>query len=142
VRDRLAGKQRRYLYRPQLDAPCVTAISSDRPLRLLDPTAGAAYEFGIDTDADRARNHQPGQALSEALYASVPLDPPKAKLPMGRCPSPAGSFLQDFRTPNGARNSSGKATVRFRKRKVDCRHCLQTVRRLCGWGIILRQQAR
>ena len=72
VRDRFEGKSRRYLYRPHLEALCVTAISSSRELRLLDLSGAAAYELGIDTDANYARAHHAGQALSEALYADMP----------------------------------------------------------------------
>jgi len=72
VRDRFEGKSRRYLYRPHLEALCVTAISSSRELRLLDLREAAAYELGLDTDANHARAHYPGQAFSEALHADLP----------------------------------------------------------------------
>jgi hypothetical protein len=72
VRDRFEGKVRRFLYRPHLDQLCVTAISSNRELTLLDLMRAAAYELGIDTDASRARAHAPGQALSEAVHAEMP----------------------------------------------------------------------
>ncbi|MGO1079651.1 RES family NAD+ phosphorylase [Inquilinus sp. CA228] len=71
VRDRFAGKTRRYLYRPHLDALCITAISSSRELTLLDLTGAATYELGVDTDTSRARTHQPGQAFSEALHTEL-----------------------------------------------------------------------
>jgi len=72
VRDRFEGKARRVLYRPYLEQLCVTAISSDQPLALLDLRGAAAYELGIDTDANRARIHRSGQALSEAVHAEMP----------------------------------------------------------------------
>lgn len=72
VRDRFEGKIRRYLYRPHLEALCVTAISSSRELTLLDLTGAATYELGVDTDTNHARKHQPGQAFSEELYAGIP----------------------------------------------------------------------
>lgn len=72
VRDRLEGKARRYLYRPRLKALCVAAISSNREMRILDTTGGATYELGVDTDTNRARDHQSGQAFSEALHAALP----------------------------------------------------------------------
>lgn len=72
VRDRFEGKARRFLYRPYLERLCVTAISSSRELALLDLRGGAAYELGIDTDANRARVHASGQALSEAVHAEMP----------------------------------------------------------------------
>jgi hypothetical protein len=72
VRDRFEGKQRRFLYRPQLDALCVTAISSDRELSLVDLSGPAAFELGIDTDANRARDHGRGQEFSELLHAQMP----------------------------------------------------------------------
>lgn len=71
VRDRLEGKQRRFLYRPQLDALCVTAISSSRELALVDLTGAGAFELGIDTDANRARDHGPGQQFAELLHAQM-----------------------------------------------------------------------
>jgi hypothetical protein len=72
VRDRFEGKTRRFLYRPYLEQLCVTAISSSRELALLDLTGAGAYEAGIDTDANRARAHNSGQALSEAVRAEMP----------------------------------------------------------------------
>jgi hypothetical protein len=72
VRDRFEGKTRRFLYRPYLDKLCATAISSSRELTLLDLTGAAAYELGIDTDANRARAHTSGQAMSEAVHAEMP----------------------------------------------------------------------
>jgi RES domain-containing protein len=72
VRGRFEGKTRRFLYRPYLDQLCATAISSSRELALLDLTGAAAYELGIDTDANRARAHTSGQALSEAIHAKMP----------------------------------------------------------------------
>jgi hypothetical protein len=71
VRDRFEGKTRRFLYRPHLEQLCVTSISSSRELALLDIRAAAAYEIGIDTDANRARAHASGQALSEAVHAEM-----------------------------------------------------------------------
>lgn len=72
VRDRFEGRTRRFLYRPYLEQLCVTAISSSRELTLLDLTGAGAYEAGIDTDANRARAHNSGQALSEVVYAEMP----------------------------------------------------------------------
>lgn len=72
VRDRFEGKARRFLYRPSLERLCVTAISSNRELALLDLRGAAAYELGVDTDANRARTHASGQALSQAVYAEMP----------------------------------------------------------------------
>lgn len=71
VRDRFEGKKRRFLYRPHLEQLCVTSISSNRDLTLLDLRGAAAYEAGVDTDASRARAHTSGQALSEAVHAEM-----------------------------------------------------------------------
>jgi hypothetical protein len=71
VRDRFEGKTRRFLYRPHLEQLCVTSISSSRKLALLDLRGAAAYEVGIDTDANRARTHTSGQALSEAVHVAM-----------------------------------------------------------------------
>ena len=72
VRDRFEGKARRFLYRPHLEQLCLTAISSSRELALLDLTGAAAYELGIDTDANRARAHTSGQGLSRTVHAEMP----------------------------------------------------------------------
>ena len=72
VRDRFEGKARRFLYRPHLEEICVTEVSSNRGLVLLDLRGAAAYELGLDTDANRARAHAPGQALSEQVHAEMP----------------------------------------------------------------------
>ncbi|MEL6324214.1 MAG: RES family NAD+ phosphorylase [Pseudomonadota bacterium] len=72
VRDRFENKSRRYLYLPYLESLCITQISSNRELQLLDLRKGAAYELGIDTDASRSRKHDRGQALAETLYAEIP----------------------------------------------------------------------
>ncbi|RXH31122.1 hypothetical protein XH99_10995 [Bradyrhizobium nanningense] len=71
VRDRFEGKKKRFLYRPHLEQLCVTSISSSRELVLLDLRGSGAYEIGIDTDANRARAHGAGQALSELVYAEM-----------------------------------------------------------------------
>jgi len=71
VRDRFEGKTKRFLYRPHLEQLCVTSISSSRELALLDLRGAAAYEVGIDTDANRARAHTSGQTLSEAVHADM-----------------------------------------------------------------------
>lgn len=72
VRDRFEDKLRRYLYRPYLDTLCVTSISSGRELTLLDLTRAGAYELGVDTDANRARDHRRGQEFSELLHREMP----------------------------------------------------------------------
>jgi len=72
VRDRFEGKAKRFLYRPSLERLYVTAISSNRELALLDLRGAAAYDLGVDTDANRARIHASGQALSEAVHAEMP----------------------------------------------------------------------
>ena len=72
MRDRFEGKQRRFLFRPQLDALCVTSISSNWVLALVDLTGPGAYELGVDTDAKGARDHLRGQEFSELLHAQMP----------------------------------------------------------------------
>ena len=71
VRDRFEGKRAASFYRPQLDALCVTAISSSRQLTLVDLTGAGAFELGIDTDANRARNHGQGQQFAELLHGQL-----------------------------------------------------------------------
>jgi hypothetical protein len=72
VRDRFEGKAKRFLYRPHLEQIGVTAIRSNRELVLLDLRGAAAYELGIDTDANRARAHASGQALAEQVHREMP----------------------------------------------------------------------
>lgn len=72
VRDRFEGKAQRFLYRPLLDALCVTTVSSSRELAILDLTGAATYELGLNTDTNRAREHRLGQEFSEALHATLP----------------------------------------------------------------------
>jgi len=55
IRDRLIGKQRRFLYRPYLESLMVTNIKSSASLKLLDLTNGGTYELGLDTDTSGAR---------------------------------------------------------------------------------------
>jgi len=72
IRDRFEGRARRFLYRPHLEQLCVSAIGSSRALTLLDLRGAAAYELGVDTDANRARAHGPGQAFSEVVHREMP----------------------------------------------------------------------
>lgn len=74
VRDRFVEKERRYLYKPHLEALVVAEISTRRPLRLVDLTGSAAYDLGIDTDAKGARAHGAGQRFAEALHAGTTVD--------------------------------------------------------------------
>lgn len=71
VRDRFEGKTKRFLYRPHLEQLCTTSINSSRELALLDLRGATAYEVGINTDANHARTHSSGQALSEAVHAGM-----------------------------------------------------------------------
>ena len=71
VRDRLVDRERRYVGRSTLEGRAVTLISSNAPLTLLDIRGEAAYVLGVDTDAVRARGHQPGQVFSEWLHAET-----------------------------------------------------------------------
>ena len=74
VRDRFEGKQRRYLYRPQLETLVASEISTGRALQLVDLTGAAAYELGVDTDAKAARDHAKGQRFAEALHRDTDVD--------------------------------------------------------------------
>lgn len=74
IRDRLEGKQRRFLYRPHLEALMVTDISSTGDLKILDLTNGGTYELGINTDVGGARSHEAGQKFSEELHAKTDFD--------------------------------------------------------------------
>ena len=74
VRDRFVDRQRRYVGRSTLAGRSVTLISTTAPLKLLDARGAAAYTLGIDTNAVRARAHDPGQAFSEWLHAETDFD--------------------------------------------------------------------
>lgn len=87
VRDRFEGLERRYLYRPHLEALRVTDISSTADLTLLDLTEGGTYELGLDTDATRWRKHRAGQKFSQDLHDETDLDGIifTSRLTSGRC---------------------------------------------------------
>ena len=74
VRDRFVERQRRFIGRSTLAGRSVTLISTTAPLKLLDARAAAAYTLGVDTNAVRARAHDPGQAFSEWLHAETDFD--------------------------------------------------------------------
>ena len=74
VRDRFVDRQRRFIGRSTLAGRSVTLISTTAPLKLLDARGAAAYTLGIDTNAVRARAHDPGQAFSEWLHAKTDFD--------------------------------------------------------------------
>jgi hypothetical protein len=125
VRDRFEGKSRRYLYRPHLEALCVTAISSSRELRLLDLSGGAAYELGIDTDANHARAHQAGQEFSEALHAALPeVDGIlfNSRLTTGRCVAIYDRALTDLSgTPPIALLQAAQLAVEIKRLEIIVR---------------------
>lgn len=102
VRDRFESKTRRYLYRPDLDRLCVTAVHSNREMSFVDLTGGGAYELGVDTDASRARDHRSGQDFSEQLHAEM-LDVDgilfDSRLTGGRCIAVYDRALSDFSAP-------------------------------------------
>jgi RES domain len=72
IRDRFTGEEDRDLYQGEIEQLCLTTISSNRLLTLLDLRGAGAYEAGIDTDAKGARDHSKGQALSEVVHANMP----------------------------------------------------------------------
>jgi hypothetical protein len=71
IRDRFEGRRRRIIYQTTLETYAVTEIHSIRALTLLDLTGDHSYRLGIDTDAVRGREHQPGQLFAEALVAQI-----------------------------------------------------------------------
>jgi hypothetical protein len=74
IRDRFVDRQRRYIGRSTLANRSITLIGTTAPLRLLDVRGSAAYTLGVDTNAVRAREHNPGQAFSEWLHAETNFD--------------------------------------------------------------------
>ena len=67
LRDRFVGRRFRRIHQATLQRFCATEISSLRPLKLLDLTGDRVYRLGFDSDAVRARTHDPGQRFAEAL---------------------------------------------------------------------------
>jgi len=74
VRDRFVNRQRRYIGQSTLAGRSVTLIRTTASLKLLDARGAAVYTLGIDTNAVRARAHDPGQAFSEWLHAKTDFD--------------------------------------------------------------------
>jgi RES domain-containing protein len=74
ARDRFVDRQRRYIGKATLIGRAVTLITTTAPLKVLDARGEAAYILGVDTNAVRARAHDPGQALSERLHAETDFD--------------------------------------------------------------------
>lgn len=71
IRDRFEERQRRIIYQTTLETFAATEISSSRALTLLDLRGDHSYQLGINTDAVRGRQHQPGQLFAEALVKTV-----------------------------------------------------------------------
>ncbi len=67
MRDRFIGRVRKVISLAALEAFAVTEIHSKRRLTLLDLTGANAYLLGVNTDAIRGREHQPGQILAEKI---------------------------------------------------------------------------
>ncbi|WP_404336246.1 RES family NAD+ phosphorylase [Sphingomonas sp. MMS12-HWE2-04] len=74
VRDRLEDRRRRIIRETTLEGYAITQIASTRPLKMLDLTGDNAYQLGLNTDAVRARTHQPGQVFAERLVAETDFD--------------------------------------------------------------------
>ena len=74
IRDRFVDRRRRFIGLATLAARAVTLIATTAPLKILDARGDAAYVLGIDTNAIRARAHEPGQAFSEWLNAATDFD--------------------------------------------------------------------
>jgi len=102
-------------------------------------TSPRALMVIIETDRaapSRAPGRQPAQRHNEAVFhihpAATPtavapsLTPAEIRNPHSHRPWPAGSFLGDFRTPAGARNSSREETDCSWRPRRNCRRSINT----------------
>ena len=69
-------------------------------------------------DTGRTQPVRIGAGLCQR-WSRRPQDQPKIEIPIDHRPDPAGSFLGDFRTPAGARNSSRKQHGGFGAEAVE-----------------------
>ncbi|MEZ5985996.1 MAG: RES family NAD+ phosphorylase [Hyphomonas sp.] len=74
VRDRFEGRTKRILDMCEIEEFAVAEISSSKPLTLIDLRGPGLLKLGVSTDAARAKAHDEGQSLSEALHQQFLLD--------------------------------------------------------------------
>jgi RES domain len=74
VRDRFEGVRSRVLDETEFEDWVVTEISALEPLVVLDLRTVGLLRLGVSTDAARAKRHDEGRTLSEALYGSFDVD--------------------------------------------------------------------
>jgi len=74
IRDRFQGRQQRVIARDELTHFAAAAISTMKPLRLVDLRGSGASQLGIPTDAVRGRAHQAGKRFSQSLFDKTDLD--------------------------------------------------------------------
>jgi hypothetical protein len=99
-------------------ATCATTLYG-RPVRLQRwPTTP---EERLDTGRTQPVRIGAGRCQR---WSRRPQDQPEIEISIGLRPDPAGSFLGDFRTPAGARNSSRKRNDGFRASDTAKRTCL------------------
>jgi hypothetical protein len=72
VRDRFAGKAKRYLTQEEVETWGVTVVASTASLRLLDLTGLGPTQLGVKTDTLLARNQKAGRGFSAELYDQAP----------------------------------------------------------------------
>jgi len=74
VRDRFEGVRSRVLDEMEFEDWAVTEVSALQPLVVLDLRTVGLLRLGVTTDAARAKRHDEGRTLSEALYRSFDID--------------------------------------------------------------------
>jgi hypothetical protein len=74
VRDRFEGSAKRVLDQTEIENWAVAEVTANEPLVVLDLRTTGLLKLGVSTDAARAKEHQEGRKLSEALYGSFAID--------------------------------------------------------------------
>ncbi|WP_244557246.1 RES family NAD+ phosphorylase [Agrobacterium tumefaciens] len=74
VRDRFEGSADRVLDETEFDDWAVAEVSAVDPLTVLDLRTTGLLRLGVSTDAARAKTHNDGQELSDAVYGAFDAD--------------------------------------------------------------------
>lgn len=74
VRDRFEGSADRVLDETEFEDWAIAEVSAVDPLTVLDLRTTGLLKLGVSTDAARAKTHNDGQALSEAVYGTFDAD--------------------------------------------------------------------
>ena len=74
VRDRFEGTADRTLDASEVGAWAVSEVSATAPLTVIDVRTTGLLKLGVSTDAARAKRHEEGRRLSQALYDGFAVD--------------------------------------------------------------------